>query len=312
MKYAWEGMGRFMYHIIVNPAAQSGKGLKIWEQKVEPVLQQEGVEYRCYFSKEPGDLGRLAATVTEGNLVVIGGDGAINEVLQGMTHLKEVTLSCIPVGSGNDLVRALRIPTDPVKAARRILHTAQERPMDLGTVRYPDGQERHFIVSCGIGFDADVCEQVNRTRLKGALNLIGLGKLTYLGVAIRQIFCKHRADCMITIDGERMLHRDRLLFVAGMNHAYEGGGFKFAPYADDCDGVLDLCIVAHISIPKIFAALPTAILGKHFWFKGVDADYAHTFAVQVSEPLWVHTDGEVSRRTTSFSVQCRRGVLRFL
>ena len=176
------------YHIIVNPASRSGKGLRIWKEQVEPVLLKENVSYQYYFSEKSGDIAKLtseilsARTDTPVNLILLGGDGTVNEALQGIPGpswtSSHVTLGYIPTGSSNDLARDIGIPTSPEAALDLILHTGKALPMDLGTVAFPDGGKRFFIVSTGIGYDAAVCEEILRSKLKKVMNRIGLGKLT--------------------------------------------------------------------------------------------------------------------------------------
>lgn len=304
-----------MYHIIINPASRSGKGLKLWKEIVEPALHKEGVVYRSYFSERSGDVAKLAGEITSSdtsdtvNLIVLGGDGTVNEALQGITDSARVILGYIPTGSSNDLARDLKIPKDPLKALERILHTGTVHPMDMGTISFPDGEIRHFAVSTGIGFDAAVCEESLHSRIKAFCNKIGLGKLTYLGIALKQLFTAKKVSCNIALDGGEPIHVDRLLFVAMMNHRFEGGGFRFCPDADANDGIMNLCTVGDVPKLLILFALPTAFFGKHYMFNGITPYRARKVHITTSSPLWVHTDGEVIRQTQDFSIECRPNAL---
>lgn len=307
-----------MYHIIINPASKSGKGLKIWKESVEPALLKEETAYRCYFSKKEGDVEKLTGTITRSaetvpvNIIILGGDGTMNEALQGIRNLSNVILGYIPTGSSNDLARDLKISQDPLTALDTILHTGTVQPMDLGTVIYPNGEKRRFAVSCGIGFDAAVCEEALHSRIKNTLNRLGLGKLTYLGIALRQLFTAKAASCELTLEDNSSLHINRFLFVTCMIHRFEGGGFQFCPDADPRDGILNLCAVGGVAKPLILLALPTAFWGKHYFVKNIRPFKARRVHVRTSSPLWVHTDGEVKRRTTEFSVTCEQGALNLI
>lgn len=299
-----------MYHIIINPASRSGKGLKIWKTAVEPALHQENISYRSYFSREAGDVARIAADILSENkerplrIIILGGDGTVNEALQGMKDTSGVILGYIPTGSSNDFARDMGIPREPAAALELILHTGRAYPMDLGTITYDDGTRRRFAVSCGIGFDAAVCEEALHSNIKKLFNKIGLGKLTYLGIALKQLFTAKPVLCTLTLDdGEPIVIR-RLLFITCMQHRFEGGGFMFCPTADATDGLLDLCSVANVPKLLILFALPTAFKGKHYFVKGIRPYRAKRIRIETSSPLWVHTDGEVSRKTTAFSVVC--------
>ena len=97
-----------------------------------------------------------------------------------------------------------------------------------------------------------------------------------------------------------------------MSHRYEGGGFMFCPPAVDHDGVLDLCSVGNISKGLVLLALPTAFFGKHYFVKGINAHTATQMSITASAPLWVHTDGEVTRKRRGFRVECLPGAIRMI
>ncbi len=309
-----------MYHIIINPASRSGKGLKLWKETVEPALHKEGITYRSYFSREAGDVARLTREITsvaptEGDplkLIILGGDGTVNEALQGIEDPSRIVIGYIPTGSSNDFARDLKIPKDPVQALDRILHTGTVHPMDMSTVYYPDGEIRRYAVGCGIGFDAAVCEESTCSRIKAFCNRIGLGKLTYLGIALKQLFTAPKVSCELTLDGKAPIHIKNFLFVTSMNHRYQGGGFKFCPDADDNDGIMNLCAVGNVPRLVVLLALPTAFFGKHFIFKGVNPYRASTVHIKTSRPLWVQTDGEVTRQTDEFTVECSRSAMNII
>lgn len=304
------------YHFILNPVSRSGRGQKLWDTVIEPYLQAAQICYEAHFSGKSGDITRLTREITAVSsphphrIVILGGDGTIDEALQGIDDLSHVALGYIPIGSGNDFTRDMPIPRDPLKALKRILEAEETTAVDIGTAVYGDGLSHRFIVSSGIGFDAAVCEETNRSDMKGFLNRVGLGKLTYLGIALKQLFASRAVSCQIRIDGQDPISIRKILFVAFMNHMYEGGGFKFAPRADYRDGLLDLCVVGDLSKALILVALPTAFIGKHYMFRGITAYRAQKVEIRTSAPLWVHTDGEVSRRSDCLTVTCQRQALR--
>lgn len=306
-----------MYHIIVNPASRSDKGLKLWKETVEPALQKENIPFRPYFSEKAGDVSRLAAEITAANpgplhLIVLGGDGTVNEALQGLSEPERITLGYIPTGSSNDLARDLKIPKDPIEALDRILHSGTVHSMDIGELAYPDGFTRRFAVSCGIGFDAAVCEECLHSGMKAFFNKIGLGKLTYMGIALKQLIGARRAYCDLTLDENSPIRIDKLLFIVCMNHRYEGGGFQFSPKAKDNDGVIDLCAVGDLPKLIMLLALPTAFFGWHYLFKGITPYAASCIHIKTSRPLWVHTDGEVLPQTDEFTVLCKQHAIQII
>ncbi len=306
-----------MYHILINPASRSGKGLLIWKNQIEPALQRENIPYRAYFSKKAGNASRIAEEITSQtdstlSLIILGGDGTINEALQGIRNTSRIILGYIPTGSSNDLARDLGIPYNPRDALDLILHSGTPKTMDLGTVTYPDGITRRFAVSCGIGFDAAVCEDAMHSTIKQIMNKLGLGKLTYLGVALKQLFTARAVSGQLTIEDGTPINIGNMLFTACMLHRFEGGGFQFAPNADANDGILNLCVVGDLSKLFVLFALPTAFRGSHYRFKGITPYKAQKLTIETSSPLWVHTDGEVTRKSRRICVTCEKSAIRII
>lgn len=302
-----------MYHIIVNPASRSGRGIKIWKNQIEPALKKEQTTYRAYLSRQAGEVKKIAHKIEAMQkddeslkIIVLGGDGTMNEVLQGIENPSRLLLGYIPTGSSNDLARDLKIPKDPVEALHLILHEGKPTLMDLGSVTCPDGTVRPFLVSCGIGYDAAICEETNRSVLKNVLNRLGLGKLTYVGIALKQLITTGKTSCRLTLDHDTAVTINRMLFTCSMIHRFEGGGFMFAPEADAHDGILNLCAVGDIPKWLVLPALPTALRGKHYLFPGITPYRAEHIAIEADKPLWVHTDGEVKRRETNITISCQK------
>ena len=172
--------------------------------------------------------------------------------------------------------------------------------------------ERKFDVSAGIGFDAAVCEEALSSGTKNFLNKIGLGKLTYASIAIRQILHSTRTGCDIETDNGQRIHYDHLIFAAAMIHHYEGGGFKFAPDAILDDGMFDLVTGGDMSVFQILTTLPLAFFGKHYGRKGIHHIRAGQIRIKTETPLWVHTDGEVLLKSNDITLTCFPGKLALL
>lgn len=306
-----------MYHILINPASRSGRGHKIWTE-TRQILEQEGLPYKAHLSKQPGDISTFARDLTANadaqnpiHLIILGGDGTLNETIQNLRNPEHVILSYIPTGSSNDLARDLKLPVTPRQALHNIVSNTPPHPTDMGILRDDKGTSRRFNVSCGIGFDAGVCECANRSKAKAALNKIGLGKLVYLLIALKQLVSAKRISCNLYIDKDEPIHLQYFLFIAAMNHRFEGGGFRFCPDADHQDGLMDICVVG--SLPKLFIllALPTAFWGKHTWFPGIDIYRGRTIRIQTDAPLWVHTDGEIIGQAQDITIDCQQQKLNF-
>ena len=316
-----------MYYIIVNPASKSGHGLSIW-QNLEPVFQKKKIPYRVMTSTHGGHVAELVREITASdevvNLIILGGDGTMNEALQGIRDFSKVNIGYIPTGSSNDLARDMKLKKDPVQILETILSGNVSRMADLGILNFADrmpGAEadkpfdthkRYFVVSSGIGFDAAVCEEALSSRIKNLLNRLKLGKLTYLGIALKQLIAAKPISCELCLDGGAPIYVNRFLFIASMIRRYEGGGFKFCPDADAEDGLLDLCFVGNLPKLLILIALPTAFFGKHYLFPHITHYRASRVEIKTSAPLWVHTDGEVHLKSDHIYLSCEKQKLRLL
>ena len=304
-----------MINVIVNSSSGSEKK-DLVEKTIKPYLSQAGEEYKILYSEKPGDIARIASELTSGDesgkvrILLLGGDGSINELLSGIKDTSKVILSLIPTGSGNDFARSVGIPTKNVKLALDIaVKRGRTAVMDLGEITYPDGEKRKFIISSGIGFDAAVCEKAMHSKLKKRLNKVGLGKLSYGLIAIKQIFGAKRPDGTISFDGGEEIPLKKLLFVAFMNEPFEGGGFKFAPDASHSDGILDICVVHKVSKLIIPVCLPMGLFGKHYAFKDINEYHASRIHIHTDAPMWVHTDGEVKRQADDLKIRVIKSAL---
>lgn len=325
-----------MYYIILNPTSKSGQGIHIWK-KIEPILADRQIPYRLVFSRYQGHVAKLVEDIMEHHrgsekpvkVILLGGDGTLNEALQGISDFSKIHIGYIPTGSSNDFARDMEFLRDPAAILLQILDNdlqRQVRLLDLGVLRYHTASEdsedsenavqtRYFAVSTGIGYDAAVCQEALASRFKKILNRLHLGKLTYLTIALRQLMGTKPVICDFTIhgkDGDETIHLDRFYFIASMIHQYQGGGFKFCPGADATDGILDLCVAGALSKPKILMALPTAYKGLHFRFKNIDRYAAERLEIRTSMPLWVHTDGEVPCQSSHLEISSLPRTLRLM
>lgn len=312
-----------MYCFIVNPNACSGKGRKIWE-RLAGILRQEQVAYKVSFTKGPGHATRIADMLCTKyapqaadagsplcTIVAVGGDGTANEVISGLHDYSAIRFGYIPTGSGNDLARGLSLPTDPEAALAAILHPCAIRRIHSGCVRV-NGKDRHFAVSTGIGFDAAVCHETFRSKIKPVLNRIGLGKLTYLGIALKQLLLLRPFSLTLVLDNKEPVTFPAVYFAAVMNLKYEGGGFMFCPDATAEDDLLDICLIEKMPKLKILLLLPTAFSGRHVGYKGVNILRCRRASLHAGCPQPVHTDGEAAAVYSSMDVSLSKEKLPFI
>ena len=279
---------------IVNPASKTGRGIEIWNE-VEAVLKSSDIEYEVFFTKRNGHGTELARMLTEAPgehlLVALGGDGTVNEVVNGIVRLKDTILGYIPTGSGNDLAGGLKLPTDPKTAIEHILENKSHLQMNVGVAQV-EGTIRRFADSCGMGWDAAIAHEVTVSKMKKFLNKFKLGKLSYVGIALKQVIAFKTSPMEIQIDGKEPMRFEKNFFSAVMNGPYEGGRVMMCPAASWSDDLLDICIVDNITKIKLLMVLPLAYKGLHKYFKGVHIKRGEKMTLKASKPLPVHVDGE--------------------
>ena len=306
-----------MYYFIVNPNSRSGKGALIWKD-LEGILNERNVEYKTFFTEYRGHAVLLSESITSDaapenpvTLIAVGGDGTIQEVLSGVRDLSYITFGYIPTGSGNDFCRGMKLPMAPTEALNLILSDCRPHPMDVPTLTCSTGSS-HFAISCGIGFDAGVCHEVGITPMKKVLNRIGLGKLVYLFVALKQLFFLNPSPMTLVMDDDNVQQFSKVYFTAVMNQKYEGGGFKFCPDAQPDDQLLDVILVEGIRKIKLLFCLPTAFFGKHVGIRGIHILTCSDIHVHSASALPIHIDGESGGIREDLTVSIEKSSLKII
>lgn len=313
------------YYFIINPSSSSGKHKTLWRE-IKEQLEKERIAYKVAATKKTGDAKRLAREaslqVSETNpctIVAIGGDGTVNEVVDGLVLSPFLSFGYIPTGSGNDLARGLGLSKNPLEALDFILHPKEIKNVRIGQIitkntENEEGEKRRFVISSGAGFDADVCHHSISSKTKTMLNFLHMGKLTYLFTALKLLMNYRYIKAKLMLDDEisKEYHRG-ILFSAFMNTRYEGGGFLFCPSAEPCDDFLDICLVEKVPKIVILLVLPMAFFGKHVWLKKiVHIERCQKAILSLEEPVAIHTDGENAGVKKIMEVSLEKQPLKFI
>lgn len=289
-----------MYYFIVNESSGRGSARRAWlEMKRE--MSAAGVPFAAWTTRCKGDATALARAASalpekEVKLIVVGGDGTINEVLNGIGDFERVSLGIVPMGSGNDFVRGVGLPRTPRAAMNAIYHAKTRRLIDLGEVRVDGHAPRRFGISAGVGLDARVCDEVDGSMHKTWLNHFGLGHLSYSLQSLSVVANMKGASGtvrFVTPFGIETCEVEELLFLSAMNCPREGGGVPVAPTARVNDGLFTACMVSGLSRREVYPRLPLLLLGKHTHLQGVTYLNASRIEMALELPLTVHADGEV-------------------
>ena len=271
-------------HFIVNPAAGRGRGGRI-APLIEEAMAKAGARFELSLTSGPGDAIKLAALATkEADVVVaVGGDGTVSEVVNGLRD-SDTVLGILPVGSGNDFIKVVGIPSDP-QAALDVILQGWERRVDLGVVN-----DRLYINSVGIGIDAAVARTMNRSRrLPGQLAY-------YWGVALNLFFYRCRT---VRWRADDESGETKSLLAAVMNGTTYGGSFHVAPRAVCDDGLLDLVIAGGFGIVGRARKLPVFKKGHHLDMPNVTWRRARRISIRSDWPLPIQADGDLLPESTA-------------
>ena len=309
------------YHFNVNAAASSGAGYRTGKI-VEKILEEESIVYSVYFQKDERETEALTRKLTwtsweNCHLIILGGDGTLNAVLQGIECFEYTGISCIRTASGNDFARNMHITKDVRKALLHILYHPKEKILDYGELYLQmdaddNGDRRRFIISSGIGYDADICEEVSRSRLKSIMNRIHMGKLVYVLIGIKQILTRQSGKALIQIDDNKPIKVSGMFFTVAMIHPCEGGGVPFCPQADPADGRFDICLVKAMPKWNLFLAVMLGYIRKHYMLREVTGYRGRKLTIKTENPEWFHMDGETPCRVRRLTLECKTGLRIFL
>lgn len=311
-----------MLYFIANETARTGKGVGVWRQ-VQIELREKKIPYKVYMTEYKEHATELAKMISEKNekdicIVVVGGDGTLNEVINGITDFEKVRVSLIPAGSGNDFARNLDIKKSPQERLARILECVEKgsdcyERIDLGEVEWKEGEKpRKYAISSGVGMDALVCKKNATSKVKIIMNKLGLGKLSYLIVTVQSLLTMETADMAVKVDGSSILNFKRTIFAAAMNTKAEGGGVPMAPKASVQDGLISTCFVYKFSKLGALIRLPFLATGNHEHFNGFKLFDCKSIDLKIKKPMALHTDGEYLGDVTEVNYRCLPGKMRFI
>ncbi len=280
------------YSIILNPEAGKGHGRKLLP-RVTAAFNERGATYELHQTAGPGDATRLARTAAGNIVVAVGGDGTINEVANGLVENPR-PLGILPAGSGNDFIKAVKVPKD-FAGAVDTLFRGKLASIDVGFVSTGGGEGnsggRHFVNGVGVGFDAAVAAKTAEIRFLTGVPL-------YLAAVFQTIGKYTPPRFSSEIDGKRGESRNFLVAIG--NGPCAGGGFYLTPDAVIDDGLLDVCLIDPVSIPTILRLMPKVMAGKHGKAKQVKFIRCRNIRLDSSDQFYVHADGEIVGRNVRF------------
>src|SRR5918995_971981 len=276
-------MGRPRARVICNPASGGGA--------YDPdVLRAEfdGYELDWVETEGPGDASEAAREWPEGLLIVAGGDGTINDAVNGLGKAgfpDGVTLGILPAGTGNDLAATLCIPDD-ADLAEDVIRQNRARTLDVARVRSEGVGERFFINVATGGLGAEISD-ANEGEFKKRW-----GKLSYLRASLEVAKDFDIRELTLYLDGEP--REVRAVNVVVGNCRYAGGGWLAAPKANPEDGLVDVVVIEDIGLQEFLTLAPTALAKFDYLDReGVFFTRAREVRVETRPGLEFTVDGEV-------------------
>src|SRR6478672_1760342 len=273
---------------LVNPASSNGATGKRWPELAHRA-ERLGLPGATLFSERPGHLLALARQAVDGGatvVVAVGGDGTLNEVVNGIAG-RDVDLATIPLGTGMDFGRTYDIPTKFDDAVRVVLG-GTTRTIDAGRVRYRtwqgDDAERWFANVGSVGMSGAVAQRAN-----GMSKALG-GKLTFFYALTRVFFEWENTEVRVRLDdGERTA---RMHDVVVANGVWHGGGMKLAPDASPDDGLFDVVLIGDVGKLDFLTTAPKIYKGRHVSHPKVDVVRSARVEVDADERLPIEVEGE--------------------
>ncbi|MCF8304577.1 MAG: diacylglycerol kinase family lipid kinase [Bacteroidales bacterium] len=281
--------------VIVNPNAGRRKGERDW-LKIASLLTEAGFHFKNIFTQHRNHaMHETVKHIENGHkkIIVVGGDGTLNEVVNGVFKQKhfeplDITIGMIPVGTGNDWCRMFNVPYNNYKGAVEIIKRGNTFVHDACKVRYfENGKKiiRYFINMAGMGYDAVVAQKTNKQKEEGKG-----GAFSYAMNIFSSLFDYQNMTTTVEIDGEQYDYNVFSISV-GINK-YNGGGMKQSPKAIPNDGLLNVVVVTKVTKMEVIRHAKKLYDGSHLSLPQVKHFTCKKAAVRSEGELRLETDGE--------------------
>lgn len=281
---------------VVNPVAGSGHGKKEWDL-IAQLLTLKGVKFEMAFTRFKYHAVELTVeAISNGydHLIAVGGDGTVNEVVNGIfiqdkVPHSDVTMAVIGIGTGNDWLRTFGITSNYDQAIEAIAQGKTFR-QDIGVASYQQAgffQKRYIANVAGVGFDAFVIRYINHKKECGH----AMSKSGYMLYTLKSLFRYHNTRMKIEADGEVIA--DRMIMSANIGVCkFNGGGMMQVPYAVADDGLFDVTIIGRMNKLHIITSIKQLYNGRIYDIKQVSHHRARKIRIESTPNVLVEVDGE--------------------
>lgn len=282
------------WYAIINPQAGSGKGKTDWPQ-IESLMRANGLEFDFTFTTHKYHAVELAVNAINNGykkIIAVGGDGTLNEIVNGVFIQQkypstEIVIGVIAVGTGNDWSRMYNIH-NTYEGRVNALKNGKLFLQDVGKVEYEESmvkQSRFFANAAGVGFDAEVARRTNRLKEHGHR-----GKILYMGSLLRALFDYKPSFINIIIDGEKVGGKIFSLTI-GIGR-YNGSGMMQVPNAVTDDGLFDVTVIRQIRRFEVIRNIYRLYNGTILSHPKISGHIGKSVVISSDIPIGLEVDGE--------------------
>ncbi|MDR1792590.1 MAG: YegS/Rv2252/BmrU family lipid kinase [Bacteroidales bacterium] len=294
----------FCWQIIVNPNAMSGKGKQICE-KIFTLLAENQISFEKHIADGSGIGEKTVLNLCKSNkyhFIVFGGDGTLNEVINGIlksgVQTDKVFVVPFPIGTGNDWSRTHAYPKNAVSVMDAFLN-GYFAAHDVGCVKLIENETitgiRYFINIAGFGFDAAVIEQT----ANGKSSFFSAA--TYIVSLLKVLFKYHSTNVLLQFPNQKV--EAELFSLAVGICRYNGNGMKQVPMANPYDGFLDVVLIRKISVAKAMANVVRLFRGKHLKIKEVSVYQTQSLILNAEPAIGCETEGEMLPKANIYDIK---------
>ena len=268
-----------MFTLIYNPVSGNGKVQKLLPQVTKELNARKITFKTLETTDSPSPEYYAVVPCSKSDTVCIaGGDGTVLEVLNYLPK-KDARLIIVPCGTGNDFVKCVRLPKNPIKALIKQLDS------DYSFIDYAYANDECFLNVFGIGFDVEVLKELYSYKSKY------VGLRAYLKALVKAIGEYKPTTCLVSVDDDEPVQKTVSILSVG-NGQYIGGGMKAVPYASPSDGYFDVVEVKPVKKSHLLMLLPAFVFGLHIKV-GLGKTYRCKRIVLCGKGLSYQIDGEV-------------------
>jgi YegS/Rv2252/BmrU family lipid kinase len=302
------------WFFVINPVSGRGKGLSVW-QALEPRLIEARVSYQWAISayhRHAIELTALAYKRGIRHFVGLGGDGTLNELLNGIFDAagsgsaQGCMLGLLPIGTGNDWVRSQHEKLHLNTLLQKLVKPPSI-PYDVGIVELGSKEGKsYFLNVAGAGLDGQVVRALEEKTKNGRI-----GKFSYYSGLVKSLFAYQAPECIVTAN-QKALYAGRPIIVAAAKGRYFGGGMQISPRATYDSAALDITIVEKVPAYRVLLQLPKLFTGRIYSASFVQKARVTGIHLRAESAMAVQADGEFVGTSREINVQVLPGAIRVL